>query len=193
MSSSFDQPLETTLDHAWAHFSYHAQQRLITVRFFLVIFAILFAGCITLLDDGKLPILVGVISLLCLAVTLIFKRMDNRNVELIELSEEVLIKIQEVLERDLKTSFGEESDVVNIVRRSNEEGEKRFRYGRNISHMFILCMVSSLALIGFAIHSHVNVEDSNADAKVSAIGDMPDVNAAPNSTPLEKSGESRFA
>ena len=77
------------LDHAWKWFEYHANQRLVTFRFYLIFVASLLAADFVALREKLWGIsTVGGVILIC--VTYWFFKLDKRNTILIKLGEAVL-------------------------------------------------------------------------------------------------------
>jgi amino acid permease len=77
------------LEHAWNHFSYHANQRLVTFRFYLIFVAIFISAYVKLMSDSA-TVIASVIGALGMIFTYVFYRLDFRNKKLIKLSESVI-------------------------------------------------------------------------------------------------------
>ena len=85
-------------DYAWKYFALHADQRIKTFNFFLIMCTLIIGGLITLLRDAqhvtaKAPCAIG-IGLTFIAF--IFWKLDHRNRELIRHAEDAL----KVIEKD---------------------------------------------------------------------------------------------
>lgn len=151
---TFDKPLETALEHAWSHFQYHAGQRLQMVRYFLILYAFLFAGVVSFLNgDGTIilsPLIGVVLGIIIVFAIGVFRRLDRRNEELIELSEKVI----EDLEAKLKQEIDEDvfsKGSINIIAASNTKQNTNWKYGHNLPILFTLCYWAAGLLIIFAL------------------------------------------
>lgn len=81
MTDSF----ETARVYAWNWFEYHAAQRMIVFRFYLIFTAVVAAGYMQVID--KAPILGAMLGGFLSFITFAFWRLDRRNVALIKLAE----------------------------------------------------------------------------------------------------------
>lgn len=88
--------LELALDYTWNWFEYHATQRLITFRYFLVVVGILLVAYSTAVRErwGWVGITVGALGV---AVSLSFSQLDIRNRELVEYARVELSRFEERL------------------------------------------------------------------------------------------------
>ena len=77
------------LNHAWAWFKYHAEQRVTTMRFYLVALGGSAAGVGALNQAGQ-HILCGGLSAFGALMSFCFLRMDRRSSDLVKLGEEAL-------------------------------------------------------------------------------------------------------
>ena len=117
-AESTDEAHKAAFDHAWDHFSYHANQRLVTFRFYLIIAAILIGAYLKLMSDGAI-VVSSVIAGVGVVFSYVFLRLDFRNKDLIKLSEDVLI----IEEKNLEFKIGYEE--INIIERSNASEYQR--------------------------------------------------------------------
>jgi hypothetical protein len=83
--SSEDGYAADPLTHAWNWFKYHAEQRMIIVRFYLIVIGALGAGYITVLNQ-KENFLAAVVALFGCVVSILFAILDRRTWQLIEAS-----------------------------------------------------------------------------------------------------------
>ena len=92
-----DEKLQSELrGYTWDYFALHADQRIKTFNFYLILFGLVSGGLITPLKDGQNYRLGAPVALALAFVSFIFWRLDIRNKELIKNSEEAL----KLLERD---------------------------------------------------------------------------------------------
>ncbi len=77
-------------DYAWRYFALHADQRIKTFNFYLVLCALISGGIIALVKDSKSPYLAALVAFGLTFISFIFWRLDIRNKELIHHSEEAL-------------------------------------------------------------------------------------------------------
>lgn len=153
-NNTFEKPLETALEHAWSHFQYHAGQRLQMVRYFLILYAFLFAGVISFLGGEGIRIvspLIGVILGIIIFFAIgVFRRLDRRNEELIELSEKVIEDLEAKLKQEFDETVFSKGDI-NIIAGSNTEQNANWKYGHNLPILFRLCYWAAGLLILFAL------------------------------------------
>lgn len=77
-------------DYAWKYFALHADQRIKTFNFFLVLCALILGGAITFLRDVDAYGSAAVAALSLSFTSFIFWRLDIRNRQLVECAEEAL-------------------------------------------------------------------------------------------------------
>jgi len=65
--------------YAWSYFSFHADQRMKTFNFFLIVAGLLANGIVTLLKDGNNPWLTTPFGLALMFLCFLFWRLDRRN------------------------------------------------------------------------------------------------------------------
>lgn len=183
-AESADEAHKAALDHAWAHFAYHANQRFVTFRFYLIIVAVLLGAYVKLMSDGA-AVVASVIAVLGVIFSYVFLRLDFRNKDLIKLSEEVLEKEEEIL----TSKIGYED--IKIIQKSNlsEFQRKLFpkSFGQALKFLFNFMIV--LFLVGALLpHSRDIVpffrgkvhqqEQGASDASVSQPDDKDEPEAA---------------
>lgn len=83
-------------DYAWKYFALHADQRMKTFNFFLMLCAVIVGGMITLIRDPQGRHLAAPVGLALAFVSFVFWRLDVRNKQLIHHAEEAL----QLLEQD---------------------------------------------------------------------------------------------
>jgi len=81
-------------EYAWKYFSHHADQRLKTFNFYLLLVTVVFGGLLAYLKDAKVPALAAPVGLLLSFVSLVFWKLDRRNRDLIVHSEAMLKQIE---------------------------------------------------------------------------------------------------
>jgi len=89
-----------TRDYAWKYFALHADQRLRTFNFYLLIVAVVFGGLLAYLKDARSPAYAFPAGLLLAALSYIFWRLDCRAQEFIKHAEEVLMAIEKDIPED---------------------------------------------------------------------------------------------
>ena len=107
----FDKPLNAALSHAWDHFSYHAAQRLNMFRYALVVFAFLLAGMGSLLGTANERLIVC-LSIIGVLFVVCFWRIDVRNKQLVEVSEQALNRLHKIL---AEQAFENRADQVSMT------------------------------------------------------------------------------
>lgn len=83
-----------TLDYAWNWFEYHAGQRMVAFRFFLILLAALVLGVATGLKDGEL-FLASTIAAFGAFISLAFLLLEVRNEELVNIGRNALLHVEE--------------------------------------------------------------------------------------------------
>jgi hypothetical protein len=82
-------------DHAWRYFTLHADQRLKTFNFYLIVATVLLGGGLTALKDNVLPQPGAALAFYSLAVlSFVFWKLDQRNRELVKHGEAALLFIE---------------------------------------------------------------------------------------------------
>ena len=128
-------PRHDAIGHAWNWFKYHAEQRMILVRFYLIMAGALGAGYISVLKDNE-NALATVIAGFGAFVSLLFFKLDQRTARLIKLGERALAKREEVLAGSVSC------DELKIVDRAEEGTEKWLGSTREIfASMFVAALV----------------------------------------------------
>jgi hypothetical protein len=84
-----------TRDYAWKYFALHADQRLRTFNFYLLIVTVVVGGLLAYLKDGRSPAYVVAAGLILMVLSYIFCRLDGRARELIQNAEDVLKAVEE--------------------------------------------------------------------------------------------------
>jgi hypothetical protein len=78
-------------DHAWSYFALHADQRLKTFHFYLILVTVIFGAAVTIANNEKGFRLIGLLALLLSFLSFVFWKLDKRNIQLIENGEEAII------------------------------------------------------------------------------------------------------
>lgn len=137
---------QAALSHAWEHFSYHANQRLVTFRFYLITVAIFFSGYLKFMSDNNTEIAM-IVAILGFILSYIFLRLDFRNKDLVKVSEEAL-KIEE---EKLSSKVG--YDEIELIKISDSSESGRWllpkSFGQSLK-LFYNIMIA-LFLFGTAI------------------------------------------
>jgi len=92
-----DDKLKTDMsEHAWRYFILHAEQRLKTFNFYLILCTVLFGGMATLIQNS-IDTRVGIfVSILLSFFSFVFWKLDLRNKQLIKHGENALKHLEEL-------------------------------------------------------------------------------------------------
>ncbi len=88
-SSSLSDVEKLRFDYAWKWFAYHAEQRMKSFNFMIIIFGILATAIVTAVDK-KLFLVAEGLSLFSVIVALLFSRLDRRNRDFVWLGQDML-------------------------------------------------------------------------------------------------------
>jgi len=154
-------------EQAWNYFQLHATQRLTTFNYYLVLStAITAAIAITFQKDFRLPALDIFLSLLLVAISYVFLKLDDRNIELVEYGETAL----KYFEGTEQANFPDEAtDVPHeallfrreeyMTRKKTEDSKgrrpwkKHYTYGKCLHLTIWLFMVSGILLFVYSWYS----------------------------------------
>jgi hypothetical protein len=101
-------------NYAWRWFSYHAAQRQLVFRFFLIVAGVIAGGYVTLLrEEGGRSGLAPWFGLLLLVLAILFWRLDVRSRQLVNFAEEYLREDEARLASEL-------GETIRISTRANE-------------------------------------------------------------------------
>jgi hypothetical protein len=145
-----NQDLKSILDHVRGQFQYHAGQRLNAIRYFLVTYAVFVAAYVGTLT-GKAadvpPYAKLVLSVMALAVTLVFWALDTRNQEMVHTDEHGLNEIEQLISKQYGFKF------FNMT--AGWESRSSFiRYRRIIPVMFtIIVVITAVAILRDAVQT----------------------------------------
>lgn len=84
---------ENRLNYAWKSFEHHAKQRYTAFNFFIVFVGILASAYGTLFREGEF-VIAAAMAAIAAYITYVFKRLDQRNQELVYVSEDVLYALE---------------------------------------------------------------------------------------------------
>lgn len=96
--------IELMRNHAWSYFQLHAQQRLTTFNFYIVLSSVLTAGLFAALQKDDMGLVPAAIGLLLGIISFVFAKLDGRNKQLIRNGERAL----QSLEQDWLATWPEE-------------------------------------------------------------------------------------
>ena len=82
-------------EHAWKSFSIHADQRLKTFHFFVLLCTLVAGGIFTILKDGSHLLIGGLLCLLLPFLSFIFWKLETRNRQLVKHAEAALKFIED--------------------------------------------------------------------------------------------------
>ncbi len=141
--------------YAWSYFSFHADQRMKTFNFFLIVAGLLASGIVSLIHESNSSWLVSPFGLALSALCVLFWKIDERNRVLIE-NGEVALKYLDSLHNTV--AAGDPPHELQIFARDefNRKGMSRsifkrghFSYSQAIRGVYVLfgCLGIFLALI----------------------------------------------
>lgn len=134
---------EELLDHAWKYFSLHAEQRLKTFNFYLIICTVVAGGVLALIKDAKEPRIAIPLSLLLPFFSVVFWKLDTRNRQLIDHGQDAL----KFFENDLALASQErEPQVIQILLREKNitDRDRPWTYRRCFNAVFWMFGVSGV-------------------------------------------------
>jgi hypothetical protein len=82
-------------DYAWKYFSMHADQRLKTFNFYLILVTVILGGVFAYIKDAAHPSFMSPVGFLLAVVSYLFWRLDIRTQELIRHAENALKRIEQ--------------------------------------------------------------------------------------------------
>ncbi len=139
--------------HAWSWFTLHADQRLKSVNFYLILLAFLSAGFVTAHKE-KLFGVGAVVSLFAIFTTYLFYQMDRRNRSLVKTAENALKPFENQLARNTN------NDAVRLIESSDENARGEWTYTRIFRCLylaaFILFTLGFLYSVWFAFQTPTN-------------------------------------
>ena len=134
------------LDHAWNWFKYHAEQRMVMIRLYLIIAGALGAGYITLSNNGSYSLSL-LLAMFAGSISFLFWRLDRRVSFLVKQGEAAMAKIEQ--EFAIQTGYAE----FNIVQRAESDPSKWLgSYSRAFRAMFISALGVTFVAALFAAH-----------------------------------------
>jgi hypothetical protein len=137
--------LKAILEHVRGQFQYHAGQRLNTIRYYFVAYAIFVAAYVGTISGSTqgVPIYVRfVLALTALIVTLAFWGLERRNVQLVETDEKALKEIERLVAD--KYSF----EHFEMTERQERPHQRMLKYGFIVPFLFLVfTLISGAAVI----------------------------------------------
>jgi hypothetical protein len=135
--------LKSILDHVRGQFQYHAGQRLNAIRYFLVTYAVFVAAYVGTLTGraADVPSYAKLIlSVMALAVTLVFWALDVRNQEMVHTDEQGLEEIEQLVSKKYGFKFFNMTTLW-------ESKSSVIRYRRIIPAMFLIIITITASAI----------------------------------------------
>jgi len=139
--------LKDQREYAWKYFALHAEQRLKTFHFFIIISAILSGAIFTIMKDISNTLYTIPICYLISFLAFIFWKLDQRNKELIKHGENVLKSIETCIESQCN------NNIPNLFKDERKEGKKnkfsiplltsRWSYSNCFNWIFFMFGISS--------------------------------------------------
>lgn len=112
-------------EYAWKYFHIHAEQRLKTFHFFIILATVVVGAFLTVAQHGELIVYAAALAYMLSFFTFIFWKLDVRNKELIKHGEAALVS----LEKMMKAQCGDEMPpevMLFVLERLKTEEKKRF-------------------------------------------------------------------
>jgi hypothetical protein len=146
---------EVALDHAWNWFEYHANQRMIMIRFYLIAAGGIAAGIGALLTTAHENLLAGLLSILGAITSMAFKRLDKRVSDLVKIGEDAL----SLQQAKIGAMLGSKSFEICQLAGEKPKNARFYTYGENFRLLFNtlffgFTIVAAISLLRFAeIHT----------------------------------------
>ena len=139
---------QTALDHAWAWWKYHAEQRVALIRFYILSLGSI-AAAVGLLHQQKEHALCAILSGFGALLSFCFLRLDTRTSDLIKVGEAALAHEQE------RMALATDNEAMRLCAAADKlNGYRPYSYGQIIatilaviSGIFILMVVMSLRFV----------------------------------------------
>lgn len=147
--------LKIKMDYAWNWYSYHANQRMIAFRFFLIIIGILIIGLLQVINSNPQQInLCALISFSGVVISLSFWSLDIRNYELVLYASSDLKNLENKV--GLRISGNEEKrecfkESINSIRDSKKIKNFVNKFNYIFKHKFIIRKLYLFSTILFII------------------------------------------
>jgi hypothetical protein len=131
-----DGDLKQAWDYAWNYFAIHAEQRLKTFHFYLLVCAAIVAGGAAILRDKELRSIAGFLYLFLAVLSFIFWKLDVRNRELVKNGEAAIKHLESEVEAH---AIGDVPHVLRIMLREHVMTERRdpWRYSHCLNGVFL--------------------------------------------------------
>jgi hypothetical protein len=127
------------LEHAWAWFSHHSQQRFVTMNFYIVIAGAILAGAAALLKDGQ-QLACSFLGVTLAVLSVVFFLMDRRARRLVKIGEDALEVFQDKLATEASVPD------LNLIRRSNHKVGLEFSYSWLFIVMYAVFLTAGVVL-----------------------------------------------
>tara|TARA_Y100000815_G_scaffold68959_1_gene57995 strand:- start:639 stop:1196 length:558 start_codon:yes stop_codon:yes gene_type:complete len=116
MKGSKEETASQAHEYAWRWFAYHADQRLKSFHFFFILEGAVTAAYLTSLGM-RLNLVASCLAVILFLVAVLFWRLDQRNSNLIKISEKYLKQSEE----NMALALGEKIRLIHIADSNNEE------------------------------------------------------------------------
>lgn len=94
--------ISTQYEYAWKYFSLHASQRLSTFNFYIVISTLLTTGLYATYENNLSSPSVGIVlGTFLMIISVVFKKLDSRNRQLINNAEKALKYLETLISKDI--------------------------------------------------------------------------------------------
>ena len=133
-------------DYAWKYFALHAEQRMKTFHFYLLLSTVLVGGFINGIKESDNYPLFSVIGLLLALVSLLFGKLDERNKELVRNGEAALKFLDDLEGLD---NIDKKPHVLEIFSHDDFSDPKLNKFSYSSFLKLIFCLFGFLGLVAF--------------------------------------------
>lgn len=145
-----DSQRQSLRNYAWGYFAFHAEQRMKAVHFYLILSTVLVTGFINGIKNTDNYFLFAIVGFVLALISFFFKRLDERNKELVR-NGEAALKFLDSLE-DLE-NVEEQPNVLKIFEYDDYTIKKKQEKSKNFSHFsystFLNYIFLTFGLLGF--------------------------------------------
>lgn len=138
--------------YAWEWFKYHADQRMKLFQFFMVLSGALAAAYVTVMANER-PDIGALVAFFLLVAAVIFKRFDDRNSDLIKISEAHLLVCEGIWAKDIGRTIqlveAADSKATNFAKRRFPT--ILYSYRQLVFAWYLSVLVLSFFMLGIAL------------------------------------------
>ena len=135
--------LLTFREFHWKYFSLHADQRLKTFNFFIVVSAIFIGAYMNMLDGAEENVLLIIFPIIIALISFVFWKLDIRTKHMIKNAEKAIKSI----DSKLLEEYGDEYAYMNLFQHDdNIQAERKdYSYSKCFSFIFILIILLGIS------------------------------------------------